>query len=302
MDLTLSDRPPLSPQRGTAAGLETFFAVAFGIPWATEIALWAWQAHLPLESGTMLILCAPLLMWPPMLGAILARRVEHADGADAGWRLPTAKALGVAWAIPVLLVVVTLLVSMPIYPLDLRFPLLREMIARSPKPVSMPIGLVVLLQVLAGLTVGPVFNVLATIGEEAGWRGYLLPRLLAHFGFWPALIGHGVVWGVWHAPIIWLLGHNYPARPHLGTPHFVVFCVLLGIVFGWLQLASRSVWAPALAHGVVNAMAGLPMLFLRGMDPLKAGAVFSTLGWAVVGAVVVLLIRSRSFATVRAGG
>ncbi|GEM_PF-3739381 len=65
-------------------------------------------------------------------------------------------------------------------------------------------------------------------------------------GFWPGLIGHGAIWGLWHAPLILLLGCDYPGHPLLRVPLFVVTATLLGIAAFWHSGAlSRAVRVPA---------------------------------------------------------
>lgn len=58
------------------------------------------------------------------------------------------------------------------------------------------------------IVIGPVINIIPTLGEELGWRGYLLPKLRTFLSDRSALALTGVIWGLWHAPIIWM-GHNY---------------------------------------------------------------------------------------------
>ena len=105
-------------------------------------------------------------------------------------------------------------------------------------------------------------NALPALGEEIGWRGYLLNELRD----WPPLPADvliGVVWGLWHAPLI-LLGYNYPTAPVLGA--FVLMpsmCVLLSIWIGWLRRRSNSTWIAALAHGASNASATLALAMHR---------------------------------------
>lgn len=147
--------------------------------------------------------------------------------------------------------------------------------------------LIVLLFVSALL--GSFFNVIATIGEEIGWRGWLLPHLMP-LGAWPAMILSGLIWGIWHAPMI-LLGHNYPQAPILGVFLFLGFCVIWGILHGWVRLASGSVWPAALMHGAVNASAGfIGVLHLEGsvVDPVWVGLTGIS-GWILPASLVLVL-------------
>ena len=241
----------------------------------------------------VLSLAAPFLMWPPAIAAFVVRRyIEKTPLDEPGLKLPHWRWLLVAWLLPPVLVLVTMVASLPWNPFDPWITPLREAFEKVGKEPPIPLGWLVLLQVLAGMTVGAAFNSLFAFGEEYGWRGYLLPRLMERIGAWPGLLTHGAIWGLWHAPLIAFTGYNYPEHPYLGVPLFVVSCTLLGIVFAWLQLGSKSVIAPTLAHGVFNAVAGLPMLLLKDVDTLYSGVAFSLLGCLVLGGIVVLLIVS----------
>jgi hypothetical protein len=89
----------------------------------------------------------------------------------------------------------------------------------------------------------------------------------------------------------------------LGVALFVVFGILAGVLLGWLRLASGSVWPPTVAHAALNAIAGLPLVLLRGVDPAVAGVLYSPVGWLVLLAAIGLLVRSgalgRALATER---
>ena len=73
----------------------------------------------------------------------------------------------------------------------------------------------------------------------------------------------------------------------------VVFCLLVGTVFSWLYLRTRSPWAPTLAHASLNATAGLPVLFLTDVDIAVGGTVASAIGWIGLAAFVGWLILTR---------
>ena len=121
-------------------------------------------------------------------------------------------------------------------------------------------------------TLALLFNMLFTFGEEFGWRGYLLPRLAPLGGVRAALIT-GIIWGLWHAPLIVLVGYNYPGHPWLGVGMMVVFSVALSLIFAWLRFRSGSVWPSTLAHAAVNGQAGFAIIFLSRADSLVAAPI-----------------------------
>ena len=96
----------------------------------------------------------------------------------------------------------------------------------------------------------------AAFGEEGGWRGYMMPKLLKITGRKRALIIGGVIWGLWHAPLT-CIGHNfgtdYPGFPYLGIVCMCVFCTLMGVLLTFITEKSGSVWPAAIMHAVNNS-------------------------------------------------
>ncbi len=177
--------------------------------------------------------------------------------------------------------------------LDLEFTAIQQSLAQMPEGGISP-ALMVLVQIIAALTFAPLFNMLFALGEELGWRGFLLPELLP-LGQWKAVLIGGVIWGLWHAPAIWQ-GHNYPTvNPWLGILMMVVFTLFVGLILSWLYLETRSPWAPALAHGALNAVAGLPMLFLLDVDISIGGTLASVIGWISLALFVGWLVLTKRF-------
>jgi len=118
--------------------------------------------------------------------------------------------------------------------------------------------------------VGPLVNVGFGLGEELGWRGFLLPRLL-HLGKARAYLVLGVLWGLWHGPLI-LAGFDYPGHPVAGVAMMCVLCTAFGIFLGEMTLHFRSVLLAGFIHGAVNAQGyGIwPWLF-PGVNPILGG-------------------------------
>lgn len=111
------------------------------------------------------------------------------------------------------------------------------------------------------VTYAPFLNMIFGVGEEAGWRGWMTPFLENRMGKGKALVLSGIIWGVWHWPIILLAGYNfgtgYWGAPLTGALMMCVSCVALGILLSWVYEKTQSIWAPALAHGAFNAAAGM---------------------------------------------
>jgi membrane protease YdiL (CAAX protease family) len=152
------------------------------------------------------------------------------------------------------------------------------------------VEIVVLAQVASALTFAPFINMLFALGEELGWRGFLLPRLIP-LGQWKAMLLSGAIWGLWHAPTTLLHGYNFPQHPYLGILIMTIGCMLLGVILSWLTVQTRSPWAAALGHGAFNAVAGLSFLFLTpGFDTALAGSPLGLAGWLPMIIVIALLL------------
>ena len=93
---------------------------------------------------------------------------------------------------------------------------------------NMPSYLMLISVVFSGLLAGITVNAIAAFGEEYGWRNYLVGAL-RELKFWKAALFIGIVWGIWHSPLI-LMGHNYPNEPYWGVLLMVGMCILLGII------------------------------------------------------------------------
>jgi membrane protease YdiL (CAAX protease family) len=162
--------------------------------------------------------------------------------------------------------------------LDLDFTLITNAMQSAPGAEAIPPLLIVAAQIGLALLLAPFINVIFALGEEIGWRGFLLQNLMP-LGQWKAIILSGVIWGIWHAPAV-AQGLNYPGYPVAGVFMMIVFCVLLGTIFSWLYLNTKSPWVAALAHGAVNASAGLPVLFFQpGFNMALGGTIATPTAW-----------------------
>jgi membrane protease YdiL (CAAX protease family) len=199
-----------------------------------------------------------------------------------------------AWFLPIVLTIVGGLFTLffGIVKLDLNFTAIRDAMASAPGAETIPTWVIVAAQMLLALTLAPFINVLFALGEELGWRGFLLPHLMP-LGQYKAILISGIIWGIWHAPAI-AQGLNYPGYSIAGIFMMIVFTVLLGTIFSWLYLNTKSPWAPALAHGSVNAVAGLPVLFFQpGFNIAFGGTIAAPTGWLAMVLFIMWLVWTK---------
>ena len=160
--------------------------------------------------------------------------------------------------------------------------------AASPAMSSISPWILAIIQLTQGVLIAPILNSIATFGEEFGWRGYLLPKLMP-LGGRKAILLIGIIWGIWHWPVIFMgyeYGFKYPGYPWAGPLLFIWVTFGLGIFLGWLTLRGKSIWPAVIGHAAINGIAGAAILAMTGqpnplLGPLPVG-IIGSLGFALV--------------------
>ena len=154
----------------------------------------------------------------------------------------------------------------------------------------LPYAVIASLQaLLVGLLYAPV-----RVGEEMGWRGVLV-RELAPLGPWGSAVLSAVLWGIWRVPLVWMGGY-FPDAPLAGAVAMVAASVPQGVLLVWLARRADTVWAAAIAQGVLTAICPFHELAIRGGNPVLTspmGAAGGVTALLLVG-VVVWVERGRA--------
>ena len=108
---------------------------------------------------------------------------------------------------------------------------------------------VVIIYPLISIVSGVVLS-FAAFGEEFGWRGYMMPKLIELVGMPKALIGHN-------------FGMDYPGFPYVGIIVMCLFCTVLGTILMYVTVKTNSVWPAAFMHAVNNSSPSAMLLFTR---------------------------------------
>ena len=146
-----------------------------------------------------------------------------------------------------------------------------------------------LLVALQTILLGPILGLVITFGEEYGWRGYLQGELF-RLGRVRGVLLLGVIWGIWHAPII-LMGHNYPDHRVLGVALMTLYMMGMGIVLSFAVLKSGSVLLASFLHALANQVAAF--IIVVGFKPFDTAYSFfiGIYGIAMLAVVSFLILR-----------
>lgn len=100
------------------------------------------------------------------------------------------------------------------------------------------------------------------LGEEIGWRGFLVPELSKLTGYFNTSLIIGLLWAVWHIPGILFMGYNSGTQSWYSILFFTIMITSMSFIMTWLRLKSGSLWTAVILHGSHN-------LFIQGFyDPL----------------------------------
>ena len=230
-----------------------------------------------------------VLMFFPAIGVIITRLVTREGFKNAMLRL-NLKGNGryylIGWFGPLVLTLVGTLLYFVIFPSE--FTLTSYLAQMATLPVSPKLFWVVQLLLMM---VAPLLNLIPCFGEEWGWRGYLLPKVAERMTFLPTILLTGFIWGIWHAPII-VAGHNYgmsyPGYPWWGIIAMCVFCIVVGTLFSYVTLETKSCWPAVFAHGMLNGTASVGVIFLA--DPMAYDRFIGPVPTGIIGAVAYILV------------
>ena len=275
------------------------------IRYSIAVCLFSWAmaavAHWGFGMGTDtpmgLMLFSTLYMFFPLITALVLQAIDKEKFNHTGLvNFKIKWSWVVAWLLPLVMTLACILVNGLMPGVELKYnaeqlinqyhvpeeqqELVREQLGQ------IPAYLMIVITLVSGLIAGITVNAIAAFGEEYGWRNYLVGAL-REVKFWKAALFIGIVWGIWHFPLI-LMGHNYPNEPLWGVLLMVVMCILLGVIELYFVLKSKSMIVAAIMHGTINALAGMVIYFILGGNDFLNG--MPGLSGFIVMAVTILCI------------
>ena len=204
------------------------------------------------------------LMWSPGIAALITMKILKRNISDLGWKWGKTKYQVWCYLIPIIYSFIAYLV---IWVFGWGGFYNKEFVNGLTESFGLgPIGggfTIALYVILFGIF-GTIRSMSSALGEEIGWRGFLVPELYKKYGFTKTAFISGLIWGIWHLPSLLFADYNSGAPSWYAMSCFMVLVVSISFVYTWFRIKSGSLWTGVLLHATHN-------LFIQGIfTPLTA--------------------------------
>lgn len=192
------------------------------------------------------------LMWSPALSAFITSLILKRKIAALGWQWGKPKYQLWAYLVPVIYSMVAYLIIWlcgwgGFYNVGFV-----NGIAQLFGWGQLPKGVVIVLFFIISGVIGMVGSLSRALGEEIGWRGFLVPEVAKNNSYTKTSLFVGIVWALWHYPILIFADYNSGTPVWFGLTCFTVMVVSLSFIFTWFRLKSNSLWTGAMLHASHN--------------------------------------------------
>jgi membrane protease YdiL (CAAX protease family) len=191
------------------------------------------------------------LMWCPALAGMLTLRLNGRSISDLGWKWGETKYQVRSWYVPILYASIAYAVVWIFHLGAFGNPEYYDSLTKTMHLGGSPWISIVMGIVLTG-TYGMIRSVSSALGEEIGWRGFLVPELRKTASYTATSLISGIVWSLWHYPILIYGDYNAGTPTWYGLTCFTVMVISMSFVFAWMRLKSGSLWTGAILHGSHN--------------------------------------------------
>ena len=235
--------------QSNARQILTFIVLVFAFS-SVPYALMIHTGHIGAGQGMVV----RLVMWCPAFAALATCAICRVDLASLGWKWRPIKYEWMGYLLPLLYALPVYLITWIAIRGSFAFDVFAKQIASSfgfahwlrLATAGMGIPLIA--------TLGIPLSLANALGEEIGWRGFLLPRLTGHFGFTIGCFFSGCIWAVWHYPALLWADYNAGTRPAYALTCFTLMVIAMAFIMGWLRIKSGSLWPCAILHASHNLL------------------------------------------------
>jgi membrane protease YdiL (CAAX protease family) len=202
-----------------------------------------------MDAGNMLYVTGA--MWSPGLAAFATKRIFGESVRELPWKFGPSRYAWLGYVIPILytvpLYLIVWLTGLGAFNMSIL-----SKIAVDFGWQNFPAGVTLTLFVILTATLGLVGKLSRALGEEIGWRGFLVPELAKVTSFPMVGLISGLMWAVYHYPVLLFADYNAGGPAWFGLSCFTITVVADSFILAWLVLRSQSLWPAAIFHASHN--------------------------------------------------
>ncbi len=192
------------------------------------------------------------LMWSPGIAALLTIRIYRRDLSELGWKWGKTRFQLLSYCIPLLYSLLTYVIVWitglgGFYNIEFV-----NSIASSFGWSDLSPQLCILFYFTLIGIVGMVDYSAYALGEEIGWRGFLVPELFKLTGYTKTSLISGVIWSLWHYPSILFSTYNGGTPFWFSLMCFTIMIVSSCFIYTWMRIKSNSLWTAVFLHASHN--------------------------------------------------
>lgn len=228
----------------------TKIAVYYGLTLTLSSIFFAFIFSTSLRGGGLHYVTG--LMWCPAFSALLTKLIYREPFSDLGWNWGHWKYIWISYLLPIayalpVYVVVWFTGLGGFYNTDFL-----ARIATSYGWTGQSTAVVMLGYFAFTACIGIIISLSRALGEEIGWRGFLVPELAKVLPFHGVCLVSGIMWAAWHYPILLMADYNAGTPAWFGLPCFTLMVIGSSYLAAWLRLRSGSLWPAAILHASHN--------------------------------------------------
>ena len=192
------------------------------------------------------------IMWCPALATIVTFKLTGRKLSELAWNLGKSKYLWGSYLIPLLYSLAAYLIIWSTGWGDFYNISFVTNTAHEFGWDALPHGLFIIIFFIMNGGIGMFASISTALGEEIGWRGFLVPELAKKMGYTGVSLTTGLIWGLWHYPLLVFGSYNNGTPAWYGLICFTVSITAVSFIFTWYRMKSGSLWTGVLLHASHN--------------------------------------------------
>jgi uncharacterized protein len=206
-----------------------------------------WSGHLGMAFGLMIV----SVMWCPALAALVTCKVLGRDFRSLAWSWPKGRYVAAAYFVPLAYAAIAYGAVWALHLGGWNGALVEQVARRFGLP-KMPAWGSFALWLVFTATAQMIHGLSTALGEEIGWRGFLVPELAKQMSYTKLSLLSGLIWAAWHSPLLLFADYNAGTSRPYALACFTVMVVADSFMMAWLSLKSKSLWPAAIFHASHN--------------------------------------------------